>query len=259
MNRSNFPVRFSSEDIEANRNKIKAYVVLPVPPHAAALQFETIGRTTFKKYVLKAYENLFAQNAFPIADYWNTPFIISPEAKVPHIVHTQSQVRIQAKPQGKPQTQIQSQGPIETQPQKQPQIQPQKPQTQPVQAMNQPDDFSIDDGGYYAPPHRKQKLIVYIFCENNDKYSYSDEVKRFKMSTTDLEIVITNNNPKEYHNCSIFDTTYVQSGDFWHMIVVSICKNWRWMSDKNCYLTFVSRYTMKKGFQKLKYSTNSLK
>lgn len=51
---------------------------------------------------------------------------------------------------------------------------------------------------------------------------FTDEVQRFKLSTTDLEITITNKNPKEYHNCTTFDTSYVQSGDFWHMIVVSI-------------------------------------
>lgn len=168
MNRSNFPVRYSPEEIEANRNKIKAYVVLPVPPHAAALQFETIGRTTFKKYVLKAYETLFAQGAFPITDYWNTPFIISPEAKAVHIVHTHNQLKIkvktQAKPQAKPTTnrieiktetqqQQQKQQPsTSTSTSTQPQI---SPKAQSSQTMNRPDDFSIDDGGYYAPPHRK--------------------------------------------------------------------------------------------------------
>lgn len=177
MNRSNFPTRFSPEEIEANRSKIPAYVVLPIPTHATQLQFESIGRTTFKKYVLKAYENLFVQDAFPIADYWNTPFIVSPEAKVPHIVHTQTDLRIQVNPQAPPKAKALAQNlvPIKTTPQPQPKKQPQQPQqqqqqpqpqTQPqkspeVQAaatMNQPDDFSID-GGYYAPPHRKYLIV----------------------------------------------------------------------------------------------------
>lgn len=46
-------------------------------------------------------------------------------------------------------------------------------------------------------------------------------MKHFKMSTADLEIEITNENAKQYHNCATFDTAYVQGGDFWHMIVVS--------------------------------------
>lgn len=45
------------------------------------------------------------------------------------------------------------------------------------------------------------------------------------MTTTDLEITITNNNPKEYHNCTNFDAQLVASGDFWHMIVVNISEN----------------------------------
>lgn len=175
MNRSNFPIRFSPEEIEANRDKIKAYVVLPVPPHANAAQFETIGRTTFKKYVLKSYENFLAKNAFSSSDYWNTPFVISKKVKQPQIIKTQTQARNQgktkaknqSKPQLQPQTQIQTkpqinaeaepqqqQTQIQTQPQKP--LQPQKPpQTQPVETMNRADDFSMDDGSYYALPHRK--------------------------------------------------------------------------------------------------------
>lgn len=43
------------------------------------------------------------------------------------------------------------------------------------------------------------------------------------MSTSnDLDIVITNQNPQTYTACGTFDTSLVQSGDFWHMIVVSI-------------------------------------
>lgn len=53
------------------------------------------------------------------------------------------------------------------------------------------------------------------------RFRFIVEVKRFPMSTTDLEIAITNENAKQYHNCSTFDASYVQGGDFWHMIVVS--------------------------------------
>lgn len=46
------------------------------------------------------------------------------------------------------------------------------------------------------------------------------DVKRFPMSTTDLEIVITNEHPKQYHNCSEFDASFIQSPDYWHMVVI---------------------------------------
>lgn len=49
----------------------------------------------------------------------------------------------------------------------------------------------------------------------------SDEVKRFTMTGLDLDIVITNDNPKTYHNCNTFDTSLAHGGDFWHMVVVS--------------------------------------
>lgn len=169
MNRSNFPTRLSPDEIEAQRNQIKAYVILPVPPHAVPLQFETIGRTTFKKYVLKAYENLFEQDAFPISDYWNIPFVVSPDARVPHIVHTQSQVKIKVNPQIKAKKPTQLVAPKTNEfhkPRTLTQIKPNAQLTQPkpqkptsTQAMNRPDDFSIDDGGHYAPPHRKYRAI----------------------------------------------------------------------------------------------------
>ncbi|XP_031637468.1 nuclear RNA export factor 2 [Contarinia nasturtii] len=212
MNRSNFPKRFGPDEIEANRNKIKAYVVCPVPEHAVPQQFETIGRTTFKKYILKVYENLYDQSAFPISKYWNIPFVVSHDTRIPYIVHTATNVKTvtKLKPVEKQTPKLQAQ----LQPRKQveaaatilapPKTAASKPSNnkrslngQSVQ-MNR-DDFSIDDS-YYAPSH--------------------DEIKLFKMTTTDLEIAITNNNPKEYHNCVNFDTQLIQSGDYWHMIVI---------------------------------------
>lgn len=62
----------------------------------------------------------------------------------------------------------------------------------------------------------RTKQVYYTFA-----FHFVVDVKRFKMSTTDLEIVITNENAKQYHNCCSFDAQYVQGGDFWHMIVVS--------------------------------------
>lgn len=39
-------------------------------------------------------------------------------------------------------------------------------------------------------------------------------------SAKDLDIVITNQNARTYRNCNSFDATLVQSGEFWHMIIV---------------------------------------
>lgn len=70
--------------------------------------------------------------------------------------------------------------------------------------------------------YAKDKISQEMVAKLRSYIYFSDDVKRFKLSTTDLEIAITNHNPKEYNNCSTFDQTYVQSGDFWHMIVVSM-------------------------------------
>lgn len=46
------------------------------------------------------------------------------------------------------------------------------------------------------------------------------------MSTSnDLDIVITNHNPRTYFACSTFDAVLAQSGDFWHMVVVSCLRH----------------------------------
>lgn len=172
MNRTNFPKRCSPDEIEVNRSKLKAYVVVPVPQHAAEGQFETIGRTTFKKFVIKAYENLVGQSGFSIHDFWNVPFIVSKTTKKPHIVKiptdtirahvtpkTKTQIRTLTQIQPKKQFPVQLKTPTafktSTQIKASPQIQtlPQ-PQLQSLE-MNQSGDFSMDDGNFYAPTHSK--------------------------------------------------------------------------------------------------------
>lgn len=44
-------------------------------------------------------------------------------------------------------------------------------------------------------------------------------MKKFQFNSADLDITITNDNPRTYHNCKIFDADLL-NGDFWHMIVV---------------------------------------
>lgn len=146
MNRTKFPTRLSPQEIELKRNQLKAYAVLPVPAHAVPLQFETIGRTTFKKYITKAYETLYSQGAFPIIDIWNCPFIISPDAKVPHVVNITPQSQTQQPTQSQPSPQ---QPPSQT------------PAPAPARATQM--NSSMDNGTFYAPPHRKSTFLWYVF------------------------------------------------------------------------------------------------
>lgn len=64
---------------------------------------------------------------------------------------------------------------------------------------------------------RKLSLKIFFFC----CFHFSEKAKRFKMSSNDLEIVITNNNPVTYKCASEYNVQLTESGEFWHMIVVS--------------------------------------
>lgn len=46
------------------------------------------------------------------------------------------------------------------------------------------------------------------------------QMKRFQFNSADLDITITNDNPRTFYNCKTFDADLL-NGDFWHMIVVS--------------------------------------
>lgn len=74
-----FPTRLSLGHVEANRSQFPSYVVLPLPPHSHNTSFETIGVTTFKKYITKAYESLQVASS--------VPFVILSTATTAHIVH----------------------------------------------------------------------------------------------------------------------------------------------------------------------------
>lgn len=153
MNRTKLPTRFTPQEIELNRDKLRAYAVLPVPEHAIIpLQFETIGRTTFKKYIIKSYEALFSQRKFPVSDFWNVPYIISTvPTTVPHVINIEQQPPAKSQQQQTPKPQT-------SQPDFQGKVFPQ-PQPKSAQ-INPPMDFSLDNGSkYYAPSHRKMHIL----------------------------------------------------------------------------------------------------
>lgn len=75
------PIRYSCEEIESN--KIGKYIVLPFPPNIDFVDFESIGRTTFKKYVLRLYKEYFGEDDNNL----NIPFVFLHEATKPYIVH----------------------------------------------------------------------------------------------------------------------------------------------------------------------------
>lgn len=41
------------------------------------------------------------------------------------------------------------------------------------------------------------------------------------MSTNELDIKITNKNPKTYEDCTLYDVKLIENVDNWHQIVVS--------------------------------------
>lgn len=147
-----YPIRLSQEHIDAHRDQIKTYVVLPIPNHAQNVPFETIGVTTFKKYILKSYQTLFCQPFFTSSVYTKVPFVISDKPVIPHVVHTQQQQQTQKQPQTQQQQPSNPPKSIQSQPQLQSQTSVQA-QTKPVNDMA---DFTLDsDKSYYEPSHSK--------------------------------------------------------------------------------------------------------
>lgn len=153
-----YPIRLSQEHIDAHRDQIKTYVVLPIPNHAQNVPFETIGVTTFKKYILKSYQTLFCQPFFTSSVYTKVPFVISDKPVIPHVVHTQQQQQTQKQPQTQQQQPSNPPKSIQSQPQLQSQTSVQaqtlvQAQTKPVNDMA---DFTLDsDKSYYEPSHSK--------------------------------------------------------------------------------------------------------
>lgn len=159
--RSSFPVRFSQEQIDANRNQIKAYVVLPIPKHANNVPFETIGRTTFKKYILHSYGNLFSQGSLKTNDFNNIPFVITEKPTIAHVVYVENTTLSQkSQQQQHPRQKSQQQSSVQSQ--SQAHGKPSTSQSNQIQSKSQPTqvnkmaDFSLEtDDSYYAPSHSK--------------------------------------------------------------------------------------------------------
>lgn len=175
------PIRYSLEEIEAKKDQIKLYVVLPIPQFSGHTPFETIGRTTFKKYVKKSYEELQLRKELPLGDYINIPFVVLHKIKNPYVVCLQDI-------KGEAEEEIANKENMDTAP----------PHskfmllTKLAKVLNDPQIFHIS----------------------------VDEMKVFTLSGTDLKIQITNDNPKTYYNCTTYDTN-LHNADYWHLIVVS--------------------------------------
>lgn len=81
-----FPTRMTEEEILANPAHT-AYVVLNIPTHGQNVPFDTIGRTTFKKFILKAYADFYDSGALKTSDFKSVPFVISKTPTVARVVH----------------------------------------------------------------------------------------------------------------------------------------------------------------------------
>lgn len=74
------PIRVTTAEIQSGN--IDRYIVLPVPPQSNPVDFEAIGRTSFKKYVTRLYSELFSLEP----NFLDIPFVVLREATEPYIV-----------------------------------------------------------------------------------------------------------------------------------------------------------------------------
>lgn len=84
---NSLPIRISMTDIEKKMDEFPIYAVLPIPQFGENVPFETIGRTTFKKYIRQSYDRLQSRNELPASGYCtHIPFVISQNCKEPYVV-----------------------------------------------------------------------------------------------------------------------------------------------------------------------------
>lgn len=81
-----FPTRLSEEEILANP-AYTAYVVLNIPTHGQNVPFDTIGRTTFKKFILKSYADFYDNGSLKTSNFKSVPFVISKTPTVARVVY----------------------------------------------------------------------------------------------------------------------------------------------------------------------------
>lgn len=81
------PTRISLAEIEKKKDEIPIYAVLPIPPFGENVPFETIGRSTFKKYIRQTYDRLQSRNELPASGYCtHIPFVIMKNCNEPYVV-----------------------------------------------------------------------------------------------------------------------------------------------------------------------------
>lgn len=82
-----FPTRFNSEEEILANPAYSAYVVLNIPTHGQNVPFDTIGRTTFKKYILKSYTDFYDNGSLKTSNFKIVPFVISKTPTVARVVY----------------------------------------------------------------------------------------------------------------------------------------------------------------------------
>lgn len=175
-----YPPRLTEEEILSNP-AYTAYVILNIPTHGQNVPFDTIGRTTFKKFILKAYADFYDNGSLKTSNFKSVPFVISKTPTIARVVYVPnkrqtsdtntSDTSSTKKKKLSPYKQNQSQNQIKQvhpppkpapKPAQQlptPQIQP-TPQVENLLAPALTIEMTNDtDGDYYAPAHCKSKFI----------------------------------------------------------------------------------------------------
>lgn len=171
-----FPTRLSEEEILANP-AYTTYVVLNIPQHGQNVPFDTVGRTTFKKFILKSYADFYDSGALKTSNFKSVPFVISKTPTVARVVYVpnkrQAPEANTANNNSKKNKVVSPQKPNQNQNQIKQVHPPPKPvpkpapspqiQLAPVQNLLAPTltiDMSNDDGDYYAQSHCKWNFLI---------------------------------------------------------------------------------------------------
>lgn len=80
-----YPIRLTEEEILSNP-AYTSYVVLNIPTHGKHVPFDTIGRTTFKKYIVKSYTDFYDNRTLKTTDFKSVPFVISKTPTIARVV-----------------------------------------------------------------------------------------------------------------------------------------------------------------------------
>lgn len=161
-----FPTRLTEEEILGNPD-YTTYVVLNIPEHGKAVAFDTIGRTTFKKFILKSYADFYDRGALQTSNFKTVPFVISKTPTTARVVtksnkrQTPNQTQVPNTNNKKKKLQDQNPNLIH--------LRPSTSQSQSAQFVQEPTNIQpinnimeplltmeiTDDENYYAPSHCK--------------------------------------------------------------------------------------------------------